>query len=41
MEIKVKYLKDLSLKELNGIKVKDFKLKESAVARTTTENIEI
>ncbi len=37
MEIKVKDLKDLSLKELSCMKVKDFKSKESVVDRTTTD----
>lgn len=37
MEIKVKDLKDSTLKELSCMKVKDFKSKESAVDRTTTD----
>ncbi len=37
MEINVKDLKDLTLKELSCMKVKDFKSKESAVDRTTTD----
>lgn len=36
-EMKVKNLKKLTLKELNSKKVKDFEIKKSAVAGTTTE----